>query len=297
MAIPHDMIAFVRVAEQGSFAAAARDMSLTPSALSKIVTRLESRLKVQLLVRTTRRLALTEEGKTYLKRCHEILTAIEAAESEITDMATRLHGHIRVNAGTGIGRHLLAPLLPDFLASHPDISIDLSFTDRRIDPVTENVDIVLRAGTLPDSSLVARKIVEGRRMICASPRYLERHGIPKVPGDLTQHNCLLISNFPHLAEWSFRSPDGIKHVQVSGNVTADSAEMLIDLAIADQGIIRLMDIQVAPSVRDGLLVPVFAQEHIDDPIPFWVLTLPGRNRVPRVRAFLDFLAERMNSVA
>ena len=171
-----DMNAFVRVVEKGSFAAAAQDLALTPSAVSKIVTRIEQRLGVQLLTRTTRRIALTPEGETYFRRCRDILAAIEAAEAEVASSGTSLQGHIRVSASTSVGRYQIAPILPAFLGRHPGIAIELDATDRQIDLIVENVDVALRTGQLADSSLVARKISEARRIICASPAYLERAG-------------------------------------------------------------------------------------------------------------------------
>lgn len=297
MALPHDMAAFVQVVEKGSFAAAAKDLSLTPSAVSKIVTRLEQRLGIQLLTRTTRRLVLTEEGETYHLRCRDILAAIEAAESEVTSSGSHPRGHIRVNAGTAIGRHQLALLLPEFLAAHPDITIELGISDQQIDLVAENVDVALRAGPLADSGLVARRIADARRVICASPSYLEKRGTPTRPADLPNHNCILIAGLPHLARWAFYTRDGIDHIRVRGDLTTDNADVMVDLAIAGHGIIRMVDVHVARAVANGLLIPLLTKQHVVDPTPIWALTPPGRNRVPRVRAFLDFLIDRLGTGA
>ena len=296
MVVHNDMLAFVRVVEKGSFAAAARELSVTPSALSKTITRLEQRLGAQLMTRTTRRLALTAEGETYLLRCREILAAIEAAESEITSSGALPRGHIRVSAGTAIGRRQLTRLLPDFLATYPDITIDLNISDQRVDLMAENIDAALRAGELPDSTLVARKIVDARRLICASPKYLANRGTPECPDDLLNHNCIIIANFPHLARWPFYMPEGVTHIQVKGNVTTDNADVMLDLAVAGHGIVRMIDIHLADSVRRGLLVPLLAKENADDPIPIWALTPAGRNRALRVRVFLDFLVERFEKL-
>jgi len=296
MVVHNDMLAFVRVIEKGSFAAAARELSLTPSALSKTITRLEQRLGTQLMTRTTRRLALTAEGEIYLLRCREILAAIEAAESEIASSGALARGHIRVNAGTAIGRRQLARLLPDFLATYPDITIDLNISDQRVDLVAENIDVALRAGDLPDSTLVARKIVDARRMICASPKYIADRGTPERPAELLNHNCIVIANFPHLARWPFYTPEGVVRIQVKGNITTDNADVMLDLAVAGHGIVRMVDIHLADSVGRGLLVPLLTKENADEPIPIWALTPAGRNRVPRVRMFLDFLVERFENL-
>jgi DNA-binding transcriptional LysR family regulator len=289
-----DMTAFVRVVEKGGFAAAAQDLSLTPSAVSKIVTRIEQRLGVQLLTRTTRRIALTAEGETYFRRCQDILSAIEAAEAEVASSSAELRGRIRVSASTSIGRYQIAPILPGFLAGHPGIAVELDVTDRQVDLIAENVDVAVRTGALADSSLVARKVAEARRVLCASPGYLERRGTPGVPADLLAHNCLLVTNFAHLARWPFYTPEGINRLAVSGDVTSDSSDVLLELALAGHGVIRTLEMLAAGHVRSGRLVPLLADVHVDEPTPIWAVTPPGRNRVPRVRAFLDYLVERLS---
>jgi len=289
-----EMSAFVRVVEQGSFAAAAQDLSLTASAVSKIVTRIEQRLGVQLLTRTTRRIALTAEGETYFRHCRDILAAIEAAEAEVASSGASLQGLIRVNASTSIGRYQIAQILPGFLARHPGMTVELDVTDRHVDLIVENVDVAVRTGQLADSSLVARKISEARRIVCASPGYLERRGTPAVPADLLKHNCLLVTNFAHLARWPFYTPEGLNRLAVSGDVTSDSSDVLLELALAGHGIIRTLEMLAAGHVRSGRLVPLLADVHVDEPTPVWAVTPPGRNRVPRVRAFLDYLVEQLS---
>jgi len=288
-----DMNAFVRVVEKGSFAAAAQDLALTPSAVSKIVTRTEERLGTQLLTRTTRRIALTPEGETYFNRCRDILAAIEAAEAEVSSSGASLQGLIRISASTSIGRYQIARSLPGFLTLHPGIVIELDTTDRQVDLIAENVDIAIRSGTLADSSLVARKIAETQRVLCASPAYLERRGTPVVPADLINHNCLRVTNFAHLARWPFYTPEGINRLAVSGDVTSDSSDILQELALDGHGIIRTLDILAARHIRAGRLVPLLTDVHVAEPTPLWAVTPSGRNRVPRVRAFLDYLVERL----
>lgn len=287
------MAAFVRVVEKGGFAAAAEDLALTPSAVSKIVTRLEQRLGVQLLTRTTRRIAMTAEGETYFRRCLDILAAIEAAEAEVVTSGTSLKGPVRVNSGTAIGRHHLTQILPEFLRRHPGITVELDVTDRQIDLIADHVDVAVRTGRLADSSLVARRVAEARRIICVSPAYLERHGTPKVPADLVRHNCIIVANVAHLSRWPFYTPEGVNRLAVSGDVTSDSGDILMDLALAGHGIIRTLEITAAHHVREGRLVSLLADVHVDEPTPIWAVTPPRRNRVPRVRAFVDFLVERL----
>src|SRR5499427_1559214 len=198
-----EMRIFQRVIERGSFAGAAEDMGLSPSAVSKIITRLELRLGVRLINRTTRRLALTAEGEVYLERAREILRAIEAAESDISSARMSPCGHLRVHTFPVVAVHL-APALPDFLARYPQITFDFMVTNRIVDLVGENVDVSLRMGPLNDSGLVSRKIVDLRRVVCASPGYLARHGRPVEPADLARHACLILSRNPGSASWSFR---------------------------------------------------------------------------------------------
>src|SRR5215211_5362763 len=175
---------FVRVIERGSFAAAADDLGITPSALSKLVTRIEDRLGVRLLTRTTRRLALTAEGELFVARSRDILASIEAAEAEVTAASRLPRGHLRISVGTAIAKQILGPALPVFLARYADITVELHVSDRQIDLVAEQVDVAIRSGALGDSTLVARKIAEATRVICASPLYLKKHGSPLVPADL-----------------------------------------------------------------------------------------------------------------
>src|SRR5215471_11456001 len=250
-----EMAIFQRVAERGSFAGAAEDVGLSPSAVAKLITRLEQRIGVQLVNRTTRRLSLTAEGEIYLDRVREILGAIEAAESEIASARALPRGHLRVHTFPVIATHELAPTVPDFLARHPHITFDFMVTNRSVDLVGENVDVSLRIGPLEDSGLVARKIVDLSRVVCASPAYLARHGRPVEPADLVRHACLTLSRNPGSATWPFRVNGKLIRIEVKGSVSADSADMLLQLAIGGAGILRLSEHVVARSIHDGLLAP------------------------------------------
>ena len=250
---PAEMAIFERVAERGSFAGAAEDVSLSPSAVAKLITRLEQRLGVRLINRTTRRLALTAEGEIYLDRVREILGAIEAAESEIASAHASPRGHLRVHTFPVIAAHELASALPEFLARHPHITFDFMVTNRSVDLVGENVDVSLRMGPLEDSGLVARKIVDLRRVVCASPAYLARHGRPAEPADLGRHACLTLSRNPGSGSWQFRINGKLTRIDVKGPASADSADMLLRLAIEGVGILRVSEHVVARSIHEGLL--------------------------------------------
>ncbi len=293
MGTSEEMATFVRVADKGSFAEAAIDLGLSPSALSKLVTRLEDRIGVRLMTRTTRRLSLTSEGTAFLARAREVLALIETAEIEASASRRKPKGHIRVNTGTAFARHRLAPLLPAFLAAFPEITVDLTVTDRRIDPVAEQVDVVFRAGELGDSTLIARKIMDGARTICAAPAYLTARGTPSTPGDLLNHNCLVVQGLSRLTIWPFQAGDGINRLEVSGDLTSDSADLLLDMALAGHGIVRLSGFVVEKAISEGRLVELFADVHASEPVPIWALTVPGRHRALRVQALVDFVANAM----
>lgn len=287
---PGEMAAFLRIVDHGGFAAAARGSPLTASALSKLVRRLEDRLGVRLLTRSTRRIALTAEGEVYAARARDILAMIEAAETEVVAGRGRPRGHLRVNTGTAYARHRLIPILPAFFARYPDITLDLALTDQRVDLIADGADVVLRTGSLEDSSLIARRIADGRRVICAAPAYLARRGRPGRPEDLLRHDCIVLHGLARLTVWPFRGPDGIITLTVRGPVTTDSAEALRDLALAGLGIIRVSEFLVRDAIRDGQLVPLLEAEHASEEVPVWAITAPGRHRMPRIQAFVDFVA-------
>jgi DNA-binding transcriptional LysR family regulator len=290
------MNAFVRVAERGSFAAAATDLGLTPSALSKLVTRIEDRLGVRLLTRSTRKLALTAEGELFVARSRDILASIEAAEAEVTAASERPRGHLRVSVGTAVAKQILGPALPVFLDRYPDITVELHVSDRQADLVAEQIDVAIRSGALGDSTLLARKLSEATRVITASPLYLEKHGAPRVPADLLQHNCLTLPG-PAWSQWPFHTHEGINRLAVSGSFTSDNADLLFDMAVSGLGIARLADFMVARAVREGALVRLLEDSHVPESFPIHALTVPGRHRAPRIRAFVEFVAEQFGRLA
>lgn len=289
---PNEMGIFQRVIERGSFAGAAKDIGLSPSAVSKLITRLELRLGVRLINRTTRRLALTHEGEIYLERSRDILRAIEAVEAEIATTRASSRGHLRVHAFPTFAVDHLSAALPDFLARYPRITFDFLVTNRAVDLIADNIDIALRVGPLNDSTSIACKIVDLTQVVCASPKYLARHGRPVRPSDLTRHACLTLSHFPSANKWSFRVDGERVQVEVKGPIVADSAHMLLRLAIEGVGIIRFGDNVVARAIQEGLLEPLLQDLQEPESFPLWAMLPPGRQRTPKVRAFLDFLTER-----
>ena len=287
-----EMTAFVRAVETGGFSAAARDLGLTPSALSKLVGRLEDRLGVRLLHRTTRRLQLTAEGETFFNRARPILTALDEAEAEVAAAGAQPRGLLRLNCGSAFGRHQLTPAIPRFLERYPEIELDLTIDDLAPVPTDERYDLIIRIGALDESSAVARRICNLERVICAAPAYLERHGIPRTPDDLQRHNCLWITSLPALRRWPFDTDDGIRVVHISGNIVANNAETVLQLAVAGVGITRLTDVIVGDALRRGALVPVLTEWHHVEPVPLYATYPSGRHLAPKVRAMMDFLVEQ-----
>ena len=286
-----EMTAFVRAVEVGGFSAAAREMGLTPSALSKLVTRLEDRLGARLLTRTTRRLQLTVEGEAFYNRARPILTAMDEAESEVAQAGTHPRGLLRLHCGSAFGMHQLTPAIPRFLERHRDIELEITINDEAPSLAEDNFDLTIRIGALDDSSIVARRICNLERVICAAPSYLERHGAPRTPDDLQQHNCLWITSLPALRRWPFDTADGIRVVHIGGNVVANNAETVLQLAVAGVGITRLADVIVGEALRRGALVPILTDWHHVEPVPLFVTYPSGRHLAPKVRVMVDFLVE------
>jgi DNA-binding transcriptional LysR family regulator len=283
-----EMAAFVEAAKRASFSDAARALKLTPSALSKLVSRLETRLGVRLMQRTTRRVTLTPEGDAFFRRAERILGDIREAENEAASFRERPRGLLRVNVGNSFGIHQLAPALPAFLARYPDIKIELAFADAHIDLIASGADLAVRIGPVRDDRLIVRQIAEGHRMICASPAYLARRGMPKRPDDLRHHDCIALAGMASLNRWPFR--DGA--IAVSGPVASDSASGVHELGLCGLGLIRLSDFALAGDVRDGRLVPVLEDWHASESVPISAIYPVGRHRVPKTAAFVAFLQQR-----
>jgi DNA-binding transcriptional LysR family regulator len=287
-----EMTAFVRSVDTGSFSAAARELNLTPSALSKLVTRLEDRLGARLLQRTTRRLHLTPEGEAFYLRARRILAEMDEAEAEVLQSGSHPQGLLRLHCGSAFGMHQLAPAIPHFLERHPGVHLDITINDLPPAAVEEGIDLAIRIGQLDESSMVARRICNLERVICAAPSYLAKHGTPRTPDDLHQHNCLWITSLPVLRRWPFDTDDGIRVVHIDGNVVANNAETVLQLTVAGVGITRLTDVIVGDAIQRGELVPILSDWHHVEPVPLFATYPSGRHLSPKVRAMVDFLVER-----
>ena len=287
---PTDEIAtFVRTVDLGTFAAVGAEANLSASAVARIVSRLEARLSTKLLARTTRRLTLTQEGEVYLSHARAIIAAVEVAAAEVSANGGRPRGLVRINTGMPFARLRLAGWLPAFQAQYPDITLDLTVSDRRGDPVLTQTDITIRVGPLADSDLVCVPLGQVSRIIAASPDYVAKHGTPVQPRDLLRHNCLKLSGFDRLAQWPLFEGGKRILLPVKGNVTCDSADVLLDMTLAGVGIARFGDFLAERAIADGRLIPLLADCHDVDPTRISALVLPGRQNIPRVRAMIDFL--------
>jgi DNA-binding transcriptional LysR family regulator len=285
------MEAFVITVDQRGLTAAARRKDVTPSAISKLITRLEDRLDARLLNRTTRKLSLTPEGERFYERCRSILAALEDAENEVSRTRDRPRGRLRMTVFAPFGTHALVPVLPRFLSRYPDVEVELEVSDRIADLVAEGIDIAVRLGSLPHSTLVARKLCDVHRIICAAPAYLARAGTPATPADLQAHNCIVRSDLPAHSQWPFRGAAGRETVHVKGNISANNGETMLQLALAGMGVIRIVDMAVGDAFRRGELVPILNDRHISESVPLHALYPQGRHRSPRVSAMLQFLLD------
>ena len=283
---------FVRVVEAGSFSAAARELRMTPSAVSKLIARLEARLGARLISRSTRRLMLTPEGTAFYESGLRILADMVAAEREAAAGAAP-RGRLRVNTYVPFGVHRLVPLLPDFLERYPEISVDLVLTDSVIDLMAERADVAIRAGPLGESRLVARKLGQSPVVVVAAPTYLERHGTPLTTTDLDSHNRMGFGFVRHLDGWPFLYAAGnAVMVPITGNTLVSDGEAMRLMTLAGAGISRLARWHVADDIAAGRLVPLLdAFNPGDEEATHAVYVGQGRHLPARVRAFLDFLAE------
>lgn len=290
-----EMLVFVRVAETGSFSEAARQLRMTPSTVSKLVGRIEQRLGVRLVERSTRRLALTDEGRTYHERSLALLADLDDLEQGLAQGSPRISGTVRVNASVALGVHVLEPLLPAFWQAHPDVQVDLSLSDDVVDLYLERTDVAFRIGALASSSLVAVRIGATRRHIVAAPDYLARHGTPRGMEDLEGHNCLGFNFRRSAPVWPFRQAGRVVDRVVRGGLLANNGETVRRMAIAGVGLARLGHFHVAEDIAAGRLVTVLDDAGGGDVEEINALHL-GTQRIPgRIRAFLDFVVPRMRA--
>lgn len=286
-----DIRVFVAVIDQGSFSRAGIHLGKSKSAVSKKIGQLESRLGVQLLRRTTRQLSLTEAGEQFWEYAQRALALIQEGEDSVTRLQGAPQGQLRINTPMSFGHLHIAPIIPQFLIENPKIDIDMHMNDRFIDLVEGNFDVGIRIGNLKDSSLVARRLTTCRRVICASPRYLEKHGTPQIPKDLANHNCMFYSYFQGGAEWSLLGPEGPTNVPPHGQYQVNNSEALREALLADLGIAHIPTFVVGPDIAAGQLIPILKDFRPPDLNIYAVF--PERRYLPaKVRSILDFMVDQ-----
>ncbi|MGC3936826.1 LysR family transcriptional regulator [Roseobacter sp. EG26] len=284
------MRAFVAVAREGSFTAAGKRLGVSTKIVSKYVAQLENRLAVQLFNRTTRSVALTASGRAYLERCTPLLDQFDELEALVQDHQTALSGPIRLTAPTGFGSTKLIPPLQEFMARHPDVTLDLRLTDTRVALVEEGLDLGIRIGALPDSTLVARKLSDMPLIVCAAPEYLALHGKPDHPAALSTHNCLINDGRDAPQNWPF-SKNGTSHsAHVSGAFHANAPAAIAGIAIAGGGIAMSPYYAVETALNEGRLERLFEDYKTAD-MGLYALYPPNRHLTARVRALIDHLVD------
>lgn len=289
----HALALFITVVEQGSFSAAARQLGLSPSAVSRSIDRIEARLGVRLLLRSTRALTITAEGQGYLQAARRILADLDDAEQQIADQGAP-RGRLRVSAALSHGRLCVVPLLGEFSMLYPHILVDIALTDTLTDIAAGQADIAVRFGPLADSTLTARKLGETRRVIVASPGYLARNGTPEQPEDLHAHNCLNFNFRRAEPVWPFSRGGREFSLSVKGNIEANNGETLGQLAAGGVGIARVGAFSVANEIAEGSLLPVLEAFNPGDVEMIHAVFVGGVNTPARIRAFVDFLAARLS---
>lgn len=279
---------FVEVAARGSLSAAARAEGIAPAMIGRRLDALEERLGVKLLQRTTRKIALTNEGIAFLEDCQRILAELENAEAAVSERSARASGHLLISAPAGFGRQHVAPLIPSFLAQHRDVSITLNLNDRVVDLIGEGIDVAIRIAALSDSNLIGVKLADNRRVVVASPDYIRRHGAPSSLDELAKHNCLPISSEGSQRGWTFRQNGRNVTLKVTGNMGCNDGAVLHDWALAGKGLAWRSMWEVGTAIESGALVTVL-DEFAAPGNDIYAVFAQRRHLPLRIRAFVDFL--------
>lgn len=290
-----DMAVFARVVEAGSFSAAARALGVTPSAVSRQIGRLEAALQVRLLERSTRKLRLTEVGAAVERRCRDIVEAAQSVRAISASHVETPRGLLRVSLPKAFGRFVVHPLMPAFLARHPDVDVQLVVDDRARDLFDDGLDLALRITEAPPPGLVGRPLLRVNHLVCASPDYLMRHGVPLHPRDLSAHSCLYLGEDANDRAWRFRRGAEECTVRVSGRYVANHSEMRMEGALQHLGVATLPDFTARAALATGHLIALLPEwQHITRYAgTVWVLYPAGRFLAPKQRVFIDYLVEHL----
>ena len=298
MSYVNNIRTFVRVYELGNMSAAGRDLRISPAVTSTRISQLEEHLGVRLFQRTTRHLTPTEQGISFYRGAMNILDSIDLAEAQITDMTENLKGSLYVAAPLGVGRRLLAPKVPDFLARYPDITVRLRLSDRKIDVTTEGLDLAFFLGQPEDSNLRIRKISDIDRVLCAAPEYIKRKGMPMSGDDIVndRHECLNL-RFPGASEfqWQLLTKEGPKRFRVSGHYESDDGDVLTDWALAGHGIVLKPIFEIIDHLKAGRLLQV-AKNTPPVAVQMACLFTHRRMQDPKTRLFMEFMIERIGPI-
>lgn len=281
---------FIAVVESGSFSRAAEQLQMANSAVSRTVKKLENKLGVALLTRTTRQLALTHEGEHYFRRVQKLMQEMSTAESELIERQLAPQGVLRIDAATPVILHLLLPMIKPFRERYPDVTLSLISSESFINLIERKVDVAIRAGNLTDSTLRARLLFISYRKLVATPAYLAKYGVPVAAADLAQHQCLGFVETPRLNRWPVADEGGDLY-DITPGMSSNSGETLKQLVLGDQGIACLSDFMVDKEIADGTFIELLAEQRVAVEMPFNAVYYSDLGVSQRVRAFIDFLSE------
>jgi len=283
---------FATLVKAGSLTAAARELDVTPPAVSKRLAQLEARLGVRLLHRTTRRISLTHEGQVYMEHARRILGDIEQMERDVCGARKAPRGLLRVNAPLGFGRTYISPFISEFAKAYPEVEVQLILSDHPLILADESIDLGIRFADLPDARIIARRLAPNRRLICASPAYLERHGKPQVPDDLARHNCLILrQNDVAAGIWRFTHGRKAQTVKVRGTLSSNDGEVVLKWALDGHGIVQRAEWDIARYVRSGRL-RLLLEDYALPPADIFAVYHERHHQSAKVKAFLEFLVSR-----
>ena len=284
--------AFLQVVDSGSFSAAAAELGVSVATVARQVNSLEARLGVHLLHRTTRTLSLTEAGKLYFDRIREVLHSYDSVKREVASFQKDVKGLLRVHLRHSVGNQVIVPALPGFLDKHPNIKLDVTLTDAREDLVAQGVDVAVWLGSLEDSSLIARRLTPGKRLVCCSPAYAAKRGLPDHPADLARHNCIVYRARSYDSSWRFTKGGQTASVAVTGNLESGNSAVLMTSALNGLGFVMLQEAMVRAAIEAGELINVFPDYSVsstDADIALYAVYPGSKQTSPKTRAFIDFL--------
>jgi len=292
-----DLMLFVKIVQAGNLSAAARTLNASPAAMSRTLSALESRLGVRLVTRTSRSFQLTEEGSRFYERCQRIVEEISAAEAEASAKTGVVRGTLHVGAPSEIGRRMVVPLVGQFTSKFPGVEVRLILSDAGLDVIDDGLDIALRIGLPNDNSVIAQKILTAKRVVCASPAYFKRHGVPSHPEELKQHNCIRLMRGRRVMDsWVFQEDGHRFEVKIGGTLTTSSGEVVHDWVRAGRGIALKANWDLGPELKEGTIVQCLDQFWAD-PIDLFAITANRMYQPHRIRTFLEFITKKLPALS